>query len=244
MDHGIPQLNNPAVTSIAIGPRILDGLFQALCVRNGGFYIISITTLQIGTQLLYVVMMYISAYPVVITMRHTNVYEERSLGIYADDPSMTREDNEGTPRRILPSSLSGRLYFVRQQLQAQLAHDLWWIVLAVVIIGIVEAGNFSRDPVTYSVFNILFETVSAYGCVGITTGLPDQKYSFSGGWHTLSKLVLCAVMLRGRHRGLPVAIDRAILLPGLEHLATEEAERAQLRMEGVASRNFDVAIIE
>jgi len=150
--YSIPQLNNPAVTSIAIGPRILDGLFQALCVRNGGFYIISITTLQIGTQLLYVVMMYISAYPVVITMRHTNVYKERSLGIYADDPSMTREDNEGTPRRILPSSLSGRLYFVRQQLQAQLAHDLWWIVLAVVIIGIVEAGNFSRDPVTYSVF--------------------------------------------------------------------------------------------
>ncbi|KAN0066703.1 Cation transport domain containing protein [Elaphomyces granulatus] len=239
------NFNNPAVTSIATGPRILDGLFQALCVRNGGFYIISITTLQIGTQLLYVVMMYISAYPVVITMRHTNVYEERSLGIYADDPSiMTREDIEGTPRRILPFSPSGRLYFVRQQLQAQLAHDLWWIVLAVVIIGIVEAGNFSRDPVTYSVFNISFEIVSAYGCVGITTGLPDQKYSFSGGWHTLSKLVLCAVMLRGRHRGLPVAIDRAILLPGLEHLATEEEERAQLRMEGGASQNSDVTIIE
>lgn len=28
-------------------------------------------------------MMY--SYPVVITMRHSNVYEERSLGIYADD---------------------------------------------------------------------------------------------------------------------------------------------------------------
>jgi len=51
-------------------------------------------------------------------------------------------------------------------------------------------------------------------------------------------------MLRGRHRGLPVAIDRAILLPGLEHVATEEEERTQLRIEGAASRNFDVAIIE
>lgn len=172
-------------------------------------------------------MMYISAYPVVITMRHTNVYEERSLGIYSDDPSMAHEDNGDTPKKGLPIfSPSGRFYFVRQQLQTQLAHDLWWIVLAVVIIGIVEADNFARDPVTCSVFNIVFETVSAYGCVGITTGLPDRKYSFSGGWHTLSKLVLCTVMLRGRHRGLPVAIDRAILLPGLEHLDTAEEEGA------------------
>lgn len=31
--------------------------------------------------------------------------------------------------------------------------------------------------------------------------------------HPLSKLVVCVVMLRGRHRGLPVAIDRAIMLP-------------------------------
>jgi hypothetical protein len=30
---------------------------------------------------------------------------------------------------------------------------------------------------------------------------------------TLSKLIICAVMLRGRHRGLPVALDRAIVFP-------------------------------
>ena len=39
-------------------------------------------------------------------------------------------------------------------------------------------------------------------------------YSFCGSWQSLSKLILCAVMIRGRHRGLPVAIDRAVLLPG------------------------------
>src|SRR5439155_728312 len=110
-----------------------------------------------------------------------------------------------------------------------LAHDLWWIVLAVIFITIVETSQFERDPVTYSVFNVIFETISAYGCVGISTGLPDQMYSFSGGWHNLSKLILCAVMIRGRHRGLPVAIDRAILLPG-EHLAMAEEEDAQIRM--------------
>ena len=39
------------------------------------------------------------------------------------------------------------------------------------------------------------------------------NYSFSGAFTPLSKLIVCAVMLRGRHRGLPVAIDRAVLLP-------------------------------
>lgn len=57
------------------------------------------------------------------------------------------------------------------------------------------------DPVVFSVFNIIFEVVSAYGCVGISTGMPWKTYNFCGAWHTLSKLVLCAVMLRGRYRG-------------------------------------------
>jgi len=72
--------------------------------------------------------------------------------------------------------------------------------------------------------------VSAYGCVGISTGVPWNAYSFCGAWHTSSKLILCAVMLRGRHRGLPVAIDKAVLLPD-ETLAWAEEEDAQMRRE-------------
>jgi hypothetical protein len=37
--------------------------------------------------------------------------------------------------------------------------------------------------------------------------------SLSGSFRKLSKVVLLAVMIRGRHRGLPIAIDRAVLLP-------------------------------
>ena len=33
----------------------------------------------------YLVMMYISVYPVAISVRRTNVYEEQSLGVYAAD---------------------------------------------------------------------------------------------------------------------------------------------------------------
>jgi Trk-type K+ transport system membrane component len=100
---------------------------------------------------------------------------------------------------------------------------------------IIEGSNFSSDPTVFSVFNVIFETVSAYGCVGISVGLPDQAYSFSGALHTLSKLILCAVMIRGRHRGLPVAIDKAVLLPG-ENADGAEEEDAQIRLERTVSR--------
>jgi hypothetical protein len=41
----------------------------------------------------------------------------------------------------------------------------------------------------------------------------QANYSFSGSLRPLSKFIICLVMLRGRHRGLPVAIDRAVMLP-------------------------------
>lgn len=230
------NLGNAALDHIPAKARVLDGLFQAVAVRSGGFYVVSIPTLRIGLQVLYVLMMYISVYPVVITMRNSNVYEERSLGIYADDP-IERKDIEGGAISRLAHRLGGsdsavetRGYFVRQQLNGQLAHDLWWLMLSILLITCIEVSNFERDPVTYSVFNVAFEVVSGYGCVGISTGLPNEAYSFSGGWHITSKLILCAVMLRGRHRSLPVAIDRAILLPG-EEAGVREEEDWEIRRE-------------
>lgn len=238
-------------------------------------------------------MMYISVYPVVITMRHSNVYEERSLGIYDDDPSMSTSDlEEGTTSLTLtPNGLSrqgtnntnntslsrrnglskmttaarlsqglkrhfawhgvgvappppiradekaaeSRISFISHQIHGQLAHDIWWLVLAVFVISIIETGHFLGDPVTYSVFNIIFEVVSAYGTVGISVGLPTAAYSFSGGWRTASKLILCLVMLRGRHRGLPVALDRAVRLPG-EHLHRDEEEDHRIRRSMTSRR--------
>ena len=60
---------------------------------------------------------------------------------------------------------------------------------------------------TYGV--TVFEMVSAFGGIGLTLGIPTDNYSFSGALKPLSKLIVCIIMLRGRHRGLPVAIDRA-----------------------------------
>jgi len=198
-------------------------------------------------------MMYVSAFPVTLTIRNTNIYEERSLGIYTEDssPSDRSLNAQGEPPSSKAATVFGALkrtfttppsqpnrpeqgrgYFVRQQLRGQLAHDLWWIALAVLFITITETGQFERNPVVFSTFNIIFETISAYGCVGISTGVPWAAYSFSGAWHVLSKLILCAVMIRGRHRGLPVAIDKAVMLPSKSLAWAEEEDAAMRKQEG------------
>jgi Trk-type K+ transport system membrane component len=238
-------------------------------------------------------MMYISVYPVVITMRNSNVYEERSLGIYSDAeqsessssgleaandqpgglPMSPRRPPAPLTRRLsrsIPTAKLGRavrrnftlwhgvgvppppparnqgekaggaaaesrINFISQQIHGQLAHDIWWLVVAVLVITTIETSHFIDDAVTYSVFNVIFEVVSAYGCVGISVGLPTAAYSFSGGWHAPSKLVLCLVMLRGRHRGLPVALDRAVRLPG-EQLHRDEDEDYRIRRSMTSRR--------
>ena len=110
--------------------------------------------------------MYISAFPVAITIRNSNVYEERSLGIYSGDPGYEEEQmgSMSILRRFLhmhvgrPSAT--KEYFVQQQLRAQLAHDIWWLVLAVWLIMIIENHQFVENPAVFSVFNVIFEVVS------------------------------------------------------------------------------------
>jgi hypothetical protein len=267
-------------------------------------------------QVLWLVMYYVAAYPHIITMRNSNVYEERSLGIYEGDQTLAEQLHSETssllnvetnvsgetgvaspvngrnldalartPSNISPKKLydvgrrstafvgrqiqrrmssfqgvgvgerplapkplrravtvdfgrasiyslehkaPGAPSLVSQQVRGQLSHDVWWIALALFLITLIETRHSLTDPISYSVFNILFEIVSGYTTIGISIGLPDQAYSFSGGMYTGSKIVMIFVMLRGRHRGLPVALDRAVRLPR-EKLADYEEEDAEIR---------------
>ena len=80
---------------------------------------------------------------------------------------------------------------------------------------------------SFSLFAVLFEVVSAYGTVGLSLGYPTANTSFCAQFRTISKLVIVAMEIRGRHRGLPYALDRAILLPSerLHRVETEEMTR-------------------
>lgn len=252
LNIGNPKIDGALPTNV----RVIDGLFQAFAVRSGGFFVVNLSDVRISLQVLYVVMMYISVYPVVVTMRNSNVYEERSLGIYADDPTpdadkprpstASSQGQHGILSRARafaadivapnqPAVQESNSTFVRHQLRAQLAHDAWIVVFALFLITIIEAPKFGSNPAVFSVFNFLFDIVSGYGCVGISVGVPWDAYSSCGSWQTLSKMILCAVMIKGRHRGLPVAIDKAVLLPGEEERRAEEDD-GRIRLARVGSR--------
>lgn len=68
-----------------MGYRILDGFFQAVSTRTAGFAVTNLQLLHPAVLVSYLVMMYISVFPVAISIRRTNVYEEKSLGIYVAD---------------------------------------------------------------------------------------------------------------------------------------------------------------
>ncbi|KIP02880.1 hypothetical protein PHLGIDRAFT_32026 [Phlebiopsis gigantea 11061_1 CR5-6] len=203
-----------AVTdSLSPGARAVAGLFQSFAVRASGFSIVSLASVAPAFQFLCIVMMYIAIYPVALSIRSTNVYEERSLGVFelpADEEEEEPDLPEGTASR---RERIGK-YF-GWHLRRQVAYDIWWLVCGIFLICIIERTKIMDDDNApwFNIFRIVFELVSAFGGIGLTLGIPTQNYSFSGAFGPLSKLVVIVIMLRGRHRGLPVAIDRAILLP-------------------------------
>ncbi|KAL9594196.1 MAG: hypothetical protein Q9179_005510 [Wetmoreana sp. 5 TL-2023] len=211
----ILDLHDPVVTDIgSAGYRVLNGLFQASSTRTAGFSTVNLANLHPGIQVSYMVMMYISVFPIAISVRRTNVYEEKSLGIYT---SADEDANE-------PS-------YVGAHLRRQLSFDLWYIFLGLFIIAIAEGDRLQNtNEYAFTIYSCLFEIVSAYGTVGLSLGYPTANTSFSGQFSVVSKLVIIAMQIRGRHRGLPYELDRAILLPS-ESLHKKEDADASRRVQ-------------
>ncbi|RVX70399.1 hypothetical protein B0A52_05898 [Exophiala mesophila] len=196
------DLDNSEVTEgLPMGPRILAALFQAASSRHTGTATFNLAKVNPAVQISLLVMMYIAVFPIAMSIRSSNTYEERSLGLYTgiQDQELDEQDT--------------RSYLVTH-LQNQLSFDLWYVFLGIFCISIAESSRLSdpNDP-AFSVFGIFFEVVSAYGNVGLSLGYPDVNTSLSGQFTVFSKVVICAMMIRGRHRMLPYNLDRAIMLP-------------------------------
>ncbi len=196
---------------------MLNGLFQATSTRTAGFSSVNLAELHPGIQVSYLIMMYISVFPIAISVRRTNVYEEKSLGIYGTAAEAEADEKE-------PS-------YVSAHLRRQLGFDLWYVFLGLFIIAIAEGNRLANtNEYAFTLFSVLFEIVSAYGTVGLSLGYPNIDASFSAEFSVVSKLVIIAMEIRGRHRGLPYELDRAILLPS-DSLHMKEDEDASRRMQ-------------
>ncbi|GAA5873110.1 hypothetical protein JCM3774_000344 [Rhodotorula dairenensis] len=184
----ILDIGNSVIESIPTGVRVIDGLFQAFAVRAAGFAIVPIAQTAPALQLLYVIMMYIAVYPIAVSIRSTNVYEEKSMGVYDED----FDDDPDEIEARFDKSHSATAY-IGYHARKQLAFDLWWLALAVWLICIVERYRIgSPEWPEVTIFSLLFEVVSAYGTVGLSLGNNRNNTSLSGVLSTLSKLIICA----------------------------------------------------
>ncbi|ORZ06913.1 cation transport protein-domain-containing protein [Absidia repens] len=235
----------PVMNGIPAASQLLDGLFQGIATRNAGFSVVNLPLLNPGTILVYIVAMYMGVYPVAISMRNSNVYQERSLGIYkteCDPPYTDNYDDHLTDDGILfkirkqqtissvmttSKKIFSRLdFFVMTQIQRQLTKDICWVVVGIFCICVLEARAI-MSPSSVTFVSVVYECVSAFACVGGSFGGSIPGTSQSADYRIASKLVLIILMYHGRHRGLPAAIDRAVLLPSeqLDWSDTEEQRR-------------------
>ncbi|KAI0446040.1 cation transport protein-domain-containing protein [Xylaria telfairii] len=211
----ILDLGRGPISALPLNIRFLDGWFQAASTRTAGFSCLNLAELHPAVQTSYLIMMYISVFPVAISIRKTNVYEEKSLGVYENVHDFDADDQ--------PS-----ISYVGTHLRRQLSFDLWYVFLGYFILTITEGSRLMSGE--FSMFAVLFELVSAYGTVGLSLGFPNKNTSLVAEFSVLGKLVIVAMMIRGRHRGLPYGLDRAVLLPS-ENLNRKEVEDAELRLQ-------------
>lgn len=84
-----------------------------------------------------------------------------------------------------------------------------WLFVVFLIISTAEqpllAGSAAWPPPTQpgtSLFNVLFEMLSAYGTNGLSMGFPGVNHSLSGMFRPVSKLAIMFLMVLGRHRSM------------------------------------------
>ena len=120
-----------------------------------------------------------------------------------------------------------------------IARHASWLFLGYVTVAISEHAlleapplePFGRSPT--SLFNYLFELLSAYGTNGLSTGYPGVNFNLVGMWGRIGKLVVIGILFLGRHRNMPRAVDRPLAahVRALGDIVAElrQAERAQRR---------------
>ncbi|VUC24994.1 unnamed protein product [Clonostachys rosea] len=141
------DLNNPEVAVLPAGQRLFAAIFQAASSRHTGTATFNLANVNPAVQFSLMVMMYIAIFPIALSIRASNTYEEKSLGIWEQEGHL--------------DEVHGRSYLMRH-LQNQLNFDLWYIFLGIFCICIAESGRIADtgEP-SFSVWTVFFEVASA-----------------------------------------------------------------------------------
>ena len=170
--------------------KILGAFFQAVNARTAGFNTVQIGDLTNETLFLIIILMFIGAAPGSCGggVKITTVSSMTILGV---SRLLGQEYPQVFHRKISDTSIAK-------------AVSLIMISLLVIIIGIIllqqtEIGEISHRLSRGTFLELMFETVSAFGTVGLSTGI-TTRLSVSG------KLIVAIMMFIGRLGPLVIAM--------------------------------------
>lgn len=184
------DLDNAEVSVLPIGPRILAAIFQAASARHTGTATFNLANVNPAVQFSLLVMMYISIYPIAISIRMSNSYEDRAVGIYGADDNL--DEKKGS-----------KLYFFGH-LRNQLSFDLWYIFLGVFCITAAESKRIMDREDYVSIQHVLRTTDMLTPC--------RLSLCFRCSLKSFRRMVMSAYhwdILRTRHRCVDTSLSLA-----------------------------------
>jgi trk system potassium uptake protein TrkH len=184
LEHDNPR----TLGALAPADAVLAAFFQAVTPRTAGFNTVEIGALAPPTLFLMIILMFIGAAPggtgggVKVTTFGITVAALWATVRGVEEPAVFH-------RRILPS-LVARAFFI--SLIAFLALN--------VVAGLLLVTE-GRD-----LLPTLFETTSAFGTVGLSTGVSGSPVSLAGHFSDAGKFLVAAMMFMGRIGPLTLAV--------------------------------------
>ena len=96
-----------------------------------------------------------------------------------------------------------------------------WLVIFIFLVCAIEYERVGIDS-NITVFKVVFEIISAFGCVGLSLGYPGVASSFTTVLLPTSRVIVGLTMLLGRHRGLHASLKDQ---EEIEHSASDLLEK-------------------
>lgn len=177
---------NGSLSETTMGKKILSAYFQSVTSRTAGFSTVAVGKLAPATLLIIIVLMFIGASP---GSTGGGIKTSTFCILIATLRAMLKNKNEVSLfRRTLPREVTRKALVI-------FILALVWVFSFTVLLSIVE----NNKPFV----NILFEITSAFGTVGLTTGLtPHLSY--------LGKILVTLTMFVGRVGPLTLALAVAL----------------------------------
>ena len=177
------EMNNPAtLQSLSLHDKILTSIFQSVTTRTAGFQTLDLAHMKMGTVILYIVLMYIGASPGSTGGGvKTTTFGVIVLCVYST--LTNREDIELKRKKITWDIFNKAISIV--------FISLTYIIFIVFCLSLLETNK--------GFMELVFETVSAFGTVGLSMNITPELGN-------ISKLLITLTMFVGRVGTLTIAM--------------------------------------